>query len=204
MTSPRSRPSTTRPPRWRAALPLALSAATGLSLLCATSASAAAQPARFGKDGFFQPGNLLVSQTTYASRASAIVPGVTVLPPGCTSGCALASAGAAYPQVWNNDLVDPSFGVTSRVFLDQLTPSDRLLSTLPVPDGSRPGGGGLVTSFSSKSELALNLSTSGRYVTFMGYDQGADPNKLVAITDSLAALTPPAETFTTLRTAGFG
>jgi phosphinothricin acetyltransferase len=27
----------------------------------------------------------------------------------------------------------------------------------------------LVTSFSSKSELALNLSTGGRYVTFMGY-----------------------------------
>ena len=27
----------------------------------------------------------------------------------------------------------------------------------------------MVTSFSSKSELALNLSTDGRYVTFMGY-----------------------------------
>lgn len=27
----------------------------------------------------------------------------------------------------------------------------------------------MVTSFSSKSELALNLSTQGRYVTFMGY-----------------------------------
>ena len=35
-------------------------------------------------------------------------------------------------------------------------------------------------------------------------DQGADPNKLVAITDRLAALTPPAEMFSTLRTAGFG
>ena len=27
----------------------------------------------------------------------------------------------------------------------------------------------MVTSFSSKSEVALNLSTDGRYVTFMGY-----------------------------------
>jgi hypothetical protein len=36
-------------------------------------------------------------------------------------------------------------------------------------------------------------------------DQGADPNKLVAITDRLAAGTPPAgERFATLRTAGFG
>ena len=34
----------------------------------------------------------------------------------------------------------------------------RLVSTLRVPDASQPGGG-LVTSFSSKSELALNLST---------------------------------------------
>ena len=33
------------------------------------------------------------------------------------------------------------------------------------------GGAGdqLVTSFSSKSELALNLSTDGQHVTFMGY-----------------------------------
>jgi hypothetical protein len=66
-----------------------------------------------------------------------------------------------------------SFGITSRVFLDQLTPSGQLVSTLPVPDGSQPGpgrgGDGIVTSFSSKSELALNLSTSGRSVTFMGY-----------------------------------
>jgi hypothetical protein len=35
-------------------------------------------------------------------------------------------------------------------------------------------------------------------------DQGADPNKLVAITDSLAAATLPAtESFTTIRTAGY-
>ena len=31
-----------------------------------------------------------------------------------------------------------------------------------------------MTSFSSKSELALNLSTNGRYVTFMGYVAPAD------------------------------
>ena len=38
-----------------------------------------------------------------------------------------------------------------------------------------------------------------------GGDQGADPNKLVAITDQLSATAPGAgETFSTLRTAGFG
>jgi hypothetical protein len=35
-------------------------------------------------------------------------------------------------------------------------------------------------------------------------DQGADPNKLVAITDRLAAAAPAAETFRTVRAAGFG
>jgi hypothetical protein len=36
-------------------------------------------------------------------------------------------------------------------------------------------------------------------------DQGADPNKLVAITDNLAATTlPAAETFRLIRAAGFG
>jgi hypothetical protein len=58
-------------------------------------------------------------------------------------------------------------------FLDQITTSGRLVNSLQVPDGSsrhgdRPGEQ-VVTSFSSKSELALNLSTDGRYVTFMGY-----------------------------------
>jgi hypothetical protein len=173
MMSLRSGPTAVRRSRWRAALPLALSLTAGSSLLGAATASAAsvsAHPAHgWDGDGYFRPGNLLVSQTQYANRAGAIVPGVTVLPPGCTSGCALATADAAYPQVWNNALADASFGVTSRAFLDQLTPSGRLVSVLPVPAGSRPWAGGMVTSFSSKSELALNLSTSGRAVTFMGY-----------------------------------
>ena len=38
-----------------------------------------------------------------------------------------------------------------------------------------------------------------------GGDQGADPNKLVMITDPLSATAPAAgETFRTLRSAGFG
>jgi len=97
------------------------------------------------------------------------VPGVTVLPPGCTSGCATANNNAAYPGVWNNDLVDASFGVTSPIVLEQLTPSGHLVNTLRVPTAAGPGKDGVVTSFSSKSEMALNLSASGRYVTFMGY-----------------------------------
>jgi hypothetical protein len=65
-----------------------------------------------------KPGNLLVSRSVYTDD-SGIVAGVTVLPPGCTSGCLKAVAGGTYPEVWNNDLVDPSFGITSKLFLDQ-------------------------------------------------------------------------------------
>ncbi len=161
--------------RWRVTLTLAVSAAAGCGLVAAASPAASAH-ARFG--GYLQPGNLLVSRTVYTDRPSAIVPGVTQLPPGCTgSNCVTATADGGYPEVFNNDLADGSFGVTAPIFLDQLTPSGRRVSTLPVPDGSWDGRGDhMVTSFSSKSELALNLSTSGREVTFMGY--AAQPNLL--------------------------
>jgi hypothetical protein len=162
-----ARPHSTPGRRWRLALPLALAAAAGTSLIGAATASASARP----HTGFLRPGNLLVSTSIYRNNPGAITPGVTELPPGCTTGCVTATADAGYPEVFNNVIADPSFGVTSRVYLDQLSPSGRLVSVLPVPDvGRRSGrGGGLVTSFSSKSELALNLSTSGRQVTFMGY-----------------------------------
>jgi hypothetical protein len=67
--------------------------------------------------------------------------------------------------VFNDVLADPAFGVISPVFLDQLTPSGRVLGTVRVPSA-----GGLVTSFSSKSELALNVSASGREVPVPGAD----------------------------------
>jgi hypothetical protein len=118
------------------------------------------------------PGNLLVSRSVYENDPN-LVAGVTELPAGCTTGCNPANAGGAYPEVWNNDLVDESFGVTSKIFLDQLTPGGAPISTLEVPNsatsGIASGADQMVTSFSSKSELALNLSTGGRYVTFMGY-----------------------------------
>jgi hypothetical protein len=109
-----------------------------------------------------RPWNLLVSGSTY--RVAAIQPGVTQLPPGCTvANCVTATSDGAYPYVFNNDQADSSFGVTSPIFLWQLTPAGNVVSKIRVPANE------LVTSFSSKSELALNLSTTGRAVTFMGY-----------------------------------
>jgi hypothetical protein len=138
-----------------------------LPVVAATPALAAALPAgalardRHDHDAL-RPGNLLVSGSVY--READIQPGVTQLPPGCTTGnCVTANADGAYPYVFNNDIVDGSFGVTSPIFLDELTPGGGLVGRIRIPTDE------LVTSFSSKSELALNQSTTGRAVTFMGY-----------------------------------
>jgi len=155
--------------RWRAPALLALAVATAAPVLAATTASAAPRGAG---GGALQPGDLLISGSVYTGTAGLLTPGVTVLPPGCTSGCVTATADGSYPGVFNNVLADGSFGITSPIFLNEVTPAGRLVRTVRVPDGTRPGGpggSGVVTSFSSKSELALNQSTNGQYVTFMGY-----------------------------------
>jgi hypothetical protein len=137
-----------------------------------------AQNLPFGGGQRFWPGNLVVSRSVYDNNPNNVQVG-TILPPNCAStqgGCS-ASTGApydgTYPYVWNDALYDGSFGITSKIFLDQITPLGRLVSTLEVPNSSLPHldsrSDQLVTSFSSKSELALHLSADGRYLTFMGY-----------------------------------
>jgi hypothetical protein len=125
-----------------------------------------------GASAYFGPGNLLLSRSVYDNNAASVQVG-QALPPGCTSGCGFATNDGTYPYVFNNDLVDGSFGITSKILLDQLTPGGSLVNTLAVPNSSQngvpPTKDQLVTSFSSKSELALNLSTDGGEVTFMGY-----------------------------------
>ncbi|MCU1362488.1 MAG: hypothetical protein JWM55_316 [Acidimicrobiaceae bacterium] len=117
-------------------------------------------------------GNLLVSRSVYKD-----VSGITTstqLPPGCAgTGCASAISNGMYPYVFNNDTVDASFGITSPIYLDQITPTGSLVNSLEVPNSLEAGVPStkdqMVTSFSSKSEMALNLSTNGNDVTFMGY-----------------------------------
>ena len=127
---------------------------------------------------YFWPGDLVVSRSVYDNNAANVVVG-SILPPNCqntTGGCGAATGAindGSYPYVWNNDVYDGSFGVTSKIFLDQITPSGRFINTLEVPNSLQKGISGvsdqLVTSFSSKSELGLHLSTNGKYLTFMGY-----------------------------------
>jgi hypothetical protein len=147
-----------------------------LAAVAFVSAVAVFHAAAQSGSAYFLPGNLVVSRSVYVDTNS-IIAGTTVLPPNCSpTNCptpVTAVVGSAYPYVWNNDSVDGSFGVTSKIFLDQITPPGALVNSLEVPNSSQkgvlPATDQMVTSFSSKSELALNLSTDGSYLTFMGY-----------------------------------
>jgi hypothetical protein len=148
-------------------------------LSLAALASSLAASAQTGP--YFQPGNLVVSRSVYDNNPNNVQVGM-ILPPNCaktTGGCSgPATYDGTYPYVWNNALVDGSFGITSTLFLDQLTPSGSLVNSLQVPNSlyshNTDTTDGLVTSFSSKSEVALNLSTDAKYLTFMGYVTSID------------------------------
>jgi len=141
----------------------------------------------------FQPDTLVLSRSVYVGTASTITIGET-LPLGCPGGpngstvvvvpltaggttnvtvtCGVASDNGEFPNlsdshnVWNNSGSDGSFGVSSPIFLDNLSTDGRLLDSLPIPSNQ------IVTSFSSKSELALNRSVDGNSITFMAYQGG--------------------------------
>jgi hypothetical protein len=157
----------------------ALAQATAvLGIALATLTAGGEQPGQHQDAAHFLPGNLVVSRSVYDNNPANVKVGMT-LPPNCAStqgGCG-ASTGAPdngiYPFVFNNVLFDASFGITSRIFLDQMTPEGRLLNSLEVPNsldrGIQSTSDQLVTSFSSKSEIALHLSTDHRFLAFMGY-----------------------------------
>jgi hypothetical protein len=146
-----------------------------------------------GFGGFrFAPDSLVVTRSVYVGNASTVIAG-EALPPGCQGGatgltvqvpltaggttpvavpCGFASDNGEFPNindshnVWNNAATDGSFGITSPIFLDNLTEDGWDLGTLPIPSDR------MVTSFSSKSELALNRSVDGKSLTFVGYVGG--------------------------------
>ncbi|WP_375783270.1 hypothetical protein ACE10Z_25795 [Bradyrhizobium sp. Pha-3] len=142
--------------------------------LLASTALASSLARADGDDVHFRPGHLLLSRAVFVNNAVTITPGVTQLPPNCVSpNCVTATADGTYPTVFNNDGVDGSFGLTAKILLDELRLDGRHVQSLEVPNSAQRGVSRskdqMVTSFSSKSELALNLSLDHRSVTFMGY-----------------------------------
>ena len=110
----------------------------------------------------FNSGDLVVSRSVYQGTADTVTVGQT-LPGG---GAAIADG--SYPNVFNNATVDGSFGITSPIFLDQITTSGLKIKTLAIDPTV------ITTSFSSKSELALNLTPDGTGLTFMAYATGVN------------------------------
>jgi hypothetical protein len=164
---------------WEETMRARVGIAAGAVALCAAaaliagSAVAGASPVAGAKtelagDGFpytpLLPGNLLVSGSDFVPDNS-LVAGTTQLPPGCTAAnCVTATANGTFPQIFNNVLADGSFGITSPIFLDEISPDGGFpIGRIDVPANE------MVTSFSSKSELSLNLSPNGQTVSFMGY-----------------------------------
>ena len=122
------------------------------------------------------PNTLVVSGSTYSANAASVTVGET-LPIGCQAttnfggvSCATAAYNGAYPAVFNNAPIDGNFGITSPIWLEDLTTSGFPLRRISIPTSE------MTTSFSSKSELALNFSTDGQDLTFMGY--GAPVNAI--------------------------
>ncbi len=114
-------------------------------------------------------GALFVSSSRYAGRAGTVTIG-QALP---NSGNVKAVADGSYPGVFANDGVDANFGITAPITVTALP--TQVAAGGGVGVGTRVGEldvtalTGISTSFSSKSELALNLSSDGRSLTLMGY-----------------------------------
>jgi PEP-CTERM motif len=146
------------------------------AVTCALAAAVAAvaAPAAIAAPITFVPGDLAVTYSVYPGLVDPntgstggyvtpdIVAGTTVLP---ISPPVTASNGGSYPGVFSNTSVDGNFGVTSPIYLGQITPTGSMVSSTDLTALT-----GITTSFSSKSELSLNLSTDGGALTVVGYN----------------------------------
>jgi hypothetical protein len=120
------------------------------------------------------PSNLIVTSSYYTGTISPIIANVTKLP-GKTAGApSIAVNNNSFPGIFYNTTPDPSFGVTSPIILSTVNPvngatikeynlTDIAAKQLPAKH--------IVTSFASKSELAINLSTDGKSaLTLVAYN----------------------------------
>jgi hypothetical protein len=122
------------------------------------------------------PGSLVISGSVYPRDGSSFVTPGQSLPfannysstlnpePTTDPGLSTAVVGGQYPYVFNNASADGSFGVSTPIDLFDVSLHGRPLGLVHVPTN------GMTTSFQSKSELAINLSTNGRDLSFLGYD----------------------------------
>jgi hypothetical protein len=121
-------------------------------------------------------GSLAISGTVYPRNGARFVTAGQNLPfannysasldpePTTDPGLSTAVTDGRYPYVFNNASADPSFGVSTPIDLFDVSLDGKPLGVVHVPTT------GMTTSFESKSELALNVSTNGQDLSFLGYD----------------------------------
>jgi hypothetical protein len=156
-----------------------LALAVGCSALALSGAAGAAHAGDFIKGD-----SLLISTTTYSDTGAVfgLVPGSSLLPGSKAGKTSTAVSNGNLNTVWNNAAGDPSFGVTSAIAIQDLSLSGNVLGTVNINPNL------VSTSFSSKSELGLNLANtaSGPVLTFMGYAGGGVGNLDVSNSDTTA------------------
>jgi hypothetical protein len=155
-----------------------------LTVSCSALALAAAANAARAAD-YIQGDSLLISTTTYqdVGAVANLVAGTSLLPGANAGETSTAVSNGALNTVWNNASVDSSFGVTSAISL-----SDLNINTGAVLASTTLNPSIVSTSFSSKSELGLNLikTSTGYTATFMGYAGGGVGNLDVSNSDTTA------------------
>jgi hypothetical protein len=134
-----------------------------------------------------EEGSLLISSTTYQDTGAVanLVAGASLLPGKSAGTSVTAVSNGNLNTVWNNASVDPSFGVTSPITIQDLNVTNNpgaVLSTTNINPSL------VSTSFSSKSELSLNIAktSNGLVATFMGYAGGGVGNLDVSNSDTTA------------------
>ncbi len=162
--------------------------AAQLAAACSTLALCPASPARADQP-FLLPNSLVISSSTYDRTQGAVAsltPGVTQLA-NTNTATVTAIADNTYPNVWTNDTVDGSFGVTSAIRLTDVEPnSGHVFNSILVPTDQ------VVTSFSSKSELGLHITGSGHdaRLVLVGYASPGVGALDVSNADSVAGQDP--------------
>jgi hypothetical protein len=128
------------------------------SLLCVLVVASAAGAKSFPTHPFV-PGSVVIAQTTYPAAGN---PAIQIGQPLANGVDAIADG--KYPEVFNNDGVDGSFAVSTPVSLIDVDSAGNQLLQIKVPTDQ------VTTSFSSKSEGAINFSTDGQDLSFLGYN----------------------------------
>jgi hypothetical protein len=169
-------------------LPLPAHGPALISYCCSVIAIGVVSPVTSADESFLPEGSLVISSSTYdrSQGAVAALKVGSVLPNDATT-TTTAIADNNYVSVWNNDTIDASFGVTSPIRLTVVDPrSGHPLRSVSVPTRE------VVTSFSSKSELALHIGRDrdGSHLVFVGYG-GAGVGALdVSNSDAVAGQDP--------------